>query len=55
MIVIFQIVIITFGGQFFQVYNFHGLTLIQWVISVGIGALTIPVSILLRLIPFPKT
>ncbi len=49
-----QFLIITFMGRFFQLYGYGGLTLIQWVISVGIGALTLPVSLLLRLIPFFK-
>jgi hypothetical protein len=49
-----QVLVISFGGRFFQVYSFYGLMPIQWFISVGIGALTIPVSFVLRLLPFPK-
>ncbi len=49
-----QFLIITFLGKFFQIYGYGGLTLIQWIISVGIGALTLPVSLLLRLIPLFK-
>lgn len=45
---------ITFGGRFFQVYKYHGLTIVQWLLSVGIGSLTMPVSIFLRLLPFAK-
>jgi len=53
-IVALQILVITFGGRFFQVYKYHGLTIVQWLLSVGIGALTMPVSLLLRLLPFAK-
>lgn len=53
-IVILEILIITFGGRFFQVYRYNGLNAIQWVLSVGIGALAIPVSLLIRLLPFAK-
>jgi magnesium-transporting ATPase (P-type) len=53
-IIVLEILIITFGGRFFQVYQYYGLNPIQWVISVGIGALAIPVSILIRLLPFWK-
>lgn len=35
-------------------YKYGGLTIVQWLISVGIGALTLPVSVLLRLLPFCK-
>jgi hypothetical protein len=30
------------------------LSPLQWVLSVGIGSLTLPVSIFLRLLPFAK-
>jgi hypothetical protein len=54
LIVILQILIITFGGRFFQLYRYEGLNIIQWVISVGIALLAIPVSLILRLLPFWK-
>lgn len=41
-------------GRFFQLYAYGGLNITQWLISVGIGALTIPVSIFLRLLPICK-
>ncbi len=53
-IVVLQILVITFGGRFFQVYHFHGLSILQWLLSVGIGAMTMPVSLLLRLLPIAK-
>jgi hypothetical protein len=54
LIVILQILIITFGGKFFQLYRYQGLNIIQWVISVGIALLAIPTSLILRLLPFCK-
>lgn len=53
-IVVLQVLVVTFGGRFFQLYKYGGLTIVQWLISVGIGALTLPVSVLLRLLPFCK-
>ena len=49
-----QIIVITFCGKFFQLYQYNGLNILQWLISVGIGALTIPVSLFLRLLPICK-
>lgn len=49
-----QILVITFMGRFFQLYQYWGLNPIQWLISVGLGALTVPVSIFLRLLPCCK-
>jgi hypothetical protein len=54
LVVGFQVMVISFGGRFFQVYSFYGLAPMQWFISVGIGAMTIPVSFGLRLLPFPS-
>ena len=53
-IVILQILIISFGGRFFQFYSYGGLTFVQWMLSIGIGALTVPVSLLLRVLPINK-
>ena len=53
-IIILQILIITFGGRFLQLYRYQGLNIIQWLISIGIALLAIPVSIILRLLPFWK-
>lgn len=53
-IVALQILVITFGGRFFQLYRYGGLTIIQWLISVGLGALTLPMTIFLRLLPCCK-
>jgi hypothetical protein len=49
-----QILVICFGSRFFQLYGYGGLSILQWLISVGIGALTLPVSFILRLLPCCK-
>lgn len=49
-----QVLIIKFGGRVFQLYEYGGLTIIQWLISVGIGMLTIPVNMFLRVLPVCK-
>lgn len=51
---VLQILVVTFLGRFFQLYQYRGLNITQWLISVGIGALTVPVSIFLRLLPCCK-
>jgi hypothetical protein len=43
---------VTFGGRYFQFYRYYGLTITQWVISVGIAVLTIPFTLFLRVLPF---
>lgn len=53
-IVLLQILIISFGGRFFQFYKYGGLTIAQWMLSIGFGALTVPVSLFLRILPFYK-
>ncbi|RHZ76140.1 hypothetical protein Glove_203g43 [Diversispora epigaea] len=42
-----QIIIVTFGGAF----NTQKLSIIQWLVCVSLGFLSIPVGIILRLIP----
>ena len=39
----------------FQLYNFHGLTIQQWGLSLLFAVMVIPVSIILRLLPFAKS
>jgi Ca2+ transporting ATPase len=53
-VVIFQFVIIFFLNKFFNCYRYHGLTLIQWLWCIFIGFSVIPVSIILRFIPYGK-
>lgn len=54
LIIALQYLVITFGDRFFQLYEYGGLSPVQWLISIGIGALTLPVSFFLRLLPFCK-
>lgn len=53
-IVLLQVILTTFGGRFFQVYRYGGLTFLQWLLSVGVGFLVIPVSFFLRMLPIAK-
>ena len=48
-IIIMQILIITFLGTFFKLYP-GGLTVVQWSICVGAGLIGIPLSFMLKLI-----
>jgi Ca2+ transporting ATPase len=54
LITIFQVAIISFLNVYFKCYNFHGLTIQQWLISLLIGASVIPLSIIIRLLPIAK-
>ncbi|RHZ69214.1 hypothetical protein Glove_287g31 [Diversispora epigaea] len=47
-IIVGQIIIVTFGGAAF---NTQKLSIIQWLVCVGLGFSSIPVGIILRLIP----
>ena len=44
-----QLILVTFSGKAFQVYENYGLTYQQWLISVGIGSISLPVSFFLKL------
>lgn len=45
----------TFAGQAFGVYGYYGLTIQQWLISAALGAGSLVVSVILKLIPIGKT
>ncbi|KAI9497916.1 PMCA-type calcium-translocating P-type ATPase [Zychaea mexicana] len=47
-VVVCQVIIVTFGGLAFSTVS---LTAEQWLITVGIGALSLPVGVIIRLIP----
>lgn len=53
-IVIFQWSIIFFLNVYFKCYNFRGLTVQQWLISLLIGFTVVPLSIVIRLLPFAR-
>ena len=42
-----QLVLITFSGNAFQVYE-NGLTYQHWLMSIGIGFLSLPISFILK-------
>lgn len=49
-IALFQIVITQFTGKLFEVSS-DGLTWEQWLISIGLGVLTLPLDLLLKFLP----
>lgn len=51
-ILILQWIIVTFLNVFFKLYKFHGLTAQQWLICALIAFMSIPLSLILRCIPF---
>ena len=53
-IVLVQWIIVYLIPVPFQLYNFHGLTIQQWGLSLLFAFTVIPVSIILRLLPFAK-
>lgn len=50
--IVFQFIIVQFGGEFSQT---QALTVGQWFSCIGIGFLSLPVGLLIRLIPVPKS
>ncbi len=53
-IIVLQIILVTFTGAAFGVYSNYGLTIQQWLISVGIGSISLIISFVLKLIPYGK-
>ena len=49
-----QILLVTFSGAAFGAYSCYGLTPQQWLITVGIGSISIVINLLLKLIPYGK-
>jgi hypothetical protein len=48
-----QAIIVEFGGYFG--FSTHGLTWAEWLISIGLGLLSLPLGFVLRFIPMPKS
>jgi P-type Ca2+ transporter type 2B len=46
-----QGILITFGGEGLHVYNNYGLTIEQWLISLGIGSIALPINFILKQFP----
>jgi Ni/Fe-hydrogenase subunit HybB-like protein len=53
-IFVLQILLVTFGGTAFGVYNNYGLTIQHWMMSIGIGSISILVNLILKLLPIAK-
>jgi len=53
-IFVLQILLVTFGGTAFGVYNNFGLRVQHWLISIGIGSISIVVNFILKLLPIAK-
>jgi len=49
-----QAVLVVFTGQFMSVTPFPGINGIQWVVSLVLGALTLPLGLIASFIPVPK-
>jgi len=49
-----QAILVVFTGQFMSVTPFPGINGIQWVVSLVLGALSLPLGALATLIPVPK-
>lgn len=46
-----QILLVTFGSLAFGVYQYYGLTIKQWLISMGFGCTSIIINLLAKSIP----
>jgi len=49
-----QAILVVFTGQFMSVTPFPGINWIQWITSLVLGAITLPLGFLASLIPVPK-
>lgn len=50
-ILVLQVVLVTFGSEGFFVYANFGLVPQQWLICIGVGSLAIPINFLLKQVP----
>jgi len=53
-IVVLQVLLITFTGMAFGVYANFGLTVQQWGISILIGSFALILNVILKLLPIAK-
>ena len=49
-----QIILVTFTGVAFGVYENYGLTVQQWALCILIGFFSLVVNIILKLLPLAK-
>ena len=54
LIVVFQIILVTFTGNAFGVYKNYGLSIQQWAICILIGSFSLVVNLVLKLLPIAK-
>lgn len=47
-ILLFQAIFVTFGGRALEVYGYGGLTVEQWFICIGLGALGLIVNFITK-------
>ena len=50
-ILVGQIILVTFAGIAFSCYSYYGLTIEQWLICVGFGMIGLVVSFLIKFVP----
>lgn len=50
-----QVLLLTFGGMAFGVYDNFGLTIQQWLLCVLIGVFSLVVNVFLKLLPIAKS
>lgn len=53
-IIVLQIILVTFTGMAFGVYANFGLTIQQWGICILIGSFSLVVNVVLKLLPIAK-
>lgn len=53
-IVVLQIILVTFTGMAFGVYANYGLTIEQWGISIFIGSWALVINLILKLLPIAR-
>lgn len=54
-IFVLQALLISFAGTAFGVYSHYGLTIQHWLMTIGIGSISLVVSFVLKFIPYGKT
>lgn len=53
-IIVLQVLLVTFTGMAFGVYDNYGLTAQQWGISILIGSFALIVNFVLKILPIAK-
>lgn len=53
-IFILQIILVTFGSTAMGVYEYYGLNIIQWLITMAIGSIGLLIGVIAKMIPENK-